>query len=426
MKTKEQVIESLMSVPGVKRQDITVVRTSVRMPMHDDHTDHQLFPVNGLSIAAPGFVWAAYAPNSGQDQNKVIIESIDTEYPGTLSFSLDKIPTKEDLKKTDVNWARYMPGAVWALVNDPTYGGKVKRGITARIGSNVFTSAGLSSSSSTGVNYNLGLLIANNLLDQVSDSEKIRLNKVLENIFLGLNNGILDQGLIVLGKEGKLVYIDCEAYAQRKDDFFRLVDAGQNMPDFKIYFLYSGKQRDLTETNFYNARVALCAETTKRLCELSGKEYVKEAGLKQVPFEVFLKYASRLTKDQRNVALHVYGAGLRIDEGTRRWEEGDLAGDLITAGGFSLDKLFGVGSPELRYLRDQGSKVKGVAGLRQKGAGIGGGAGAYVPKGPDAESAVRDLDEVMQRYKRKFTQYADTAKMVVCTPADGIKIFRNV
>jgi hypothetical protein len=61
----EHVVDKLYRQPGLSRQDVRVVRVSARIPLYDDHTDHQLFPVNGLSISAPGYLWFAFAPNRG-------------------------------------------------------------------------------------------------------------------------------------------------------------------------------------------------------------------------------------------------------------------------------------------------------------------------------------------------------------------------
>ena len=418
MATQEQVIQALVGKTGARLQDIVVCQTSGRLPVHDDHTDHQLGPVNGLSVAAPGFVYGAFAPNGGSKRHTVLVESLDPEYAGSLEFDLDSIPTAAELNG---HWARYAVGAVHALQQDHHLP-PLERGATILVGSEIFTSAGLSSSASIGLNYLTGLLQCNGLAGQVSQAQLIELDKAIENGFLGLQNGILDQGIITLGEAGKLVYMDCEAYADGNPDFFRIVEPGAGMPEFKIFFLYSGKQRDLTENRFYNERVRLCYAAAQNLCDLTGREYVDGRGLSQVPATEFLRWASQLTPEERAVAMHVYGAIERINEGTRLWEQGDLGGQLITAAGYSLDQQFHVGSTELQSLTGTALTVHGVVGARQVGAGIGGGVAAFVPVTECYDQVIGELGECIGHFKREFPEYRDTARLVECTPADGITV----
>ncbi|CAI5983264.1 unnamed protein product [Closterium sp. NIES-65] len=69
----------------------------------------------------------------------------------------------------------------------------------------------------TGVAFLLALADANNL--SLSPAELIELDRLIENGFLGLRNGVLDQSAIVLSKSGHLTRIWCQ---DRRHDFIPL------------------------------------------------------------------------------------------------------------------------------------------------------------------------------------------------------------
>ena len=72
-----------------------------------------------------------------------------------------------------------------------------------------------------------------------------------EREYIGLNNGILDQACIALGRKEHLLMLDCES------NDYRLIPKAPNMPDFEIGIFFSGLTRSLMGSD-YNLRVAEC------------------------------------------------------------------------------------------------------------------------------------------------------------------------
>ncbi|KAL6977888.1 galacturonokinase [Sarracenia purpurea var. burkii] len=75
-------------------------------------------------------------------------------------------------------------------------------------GSDDLHSSGLSSSAAVGVAYLLAFESANNLV--VSPTDNIEYDRLIENEYLGLKNGILDQSAILLSSYGCLTCMNCK------------------------------------------------------------------------------------------------------------------------------------------------------------------------------------------------------------------------
>ncbi|KAK9103030.1 hypothetical protein Sjap_020284 [Stephania japonica] len=102
------------------------------------------------------------------------------------------------LEKND--WGTYAKGALYALQQE---GMNLTQGIKGMIsGSECLDSSGLSSSAAVGVAYLLALESANGLT--VLPDVNIELDRLIENEYLGLKNGILDQSAILLSSYGCL------------------------------------------------------------------------------------------------------------------------------------------------------------------------------------------------------------------------------
>jgi galacturonokinase len=84
----------------------------------------------------------------------------------------------------------------------------LKQGIVGFLeGSKGFEGCGVSSSAAVGVAFLLALEHANGLV--ISPEENIELDWLIENGYLGLCNGVLDQSAILLSKRNCLTAIHC-------------------------------------------------------------------------------------------------------------------------------------------------------------------------------------------------------------------------
>ena len=154
------------------------------------HVDHQLGQVTAMALDEGVFL--AFAPLPTAEARAASLD-----FPGEVRVPFQNVPT---LKLGD--WGDYLRGAVFAL--QPHY--PLKTGLAAVVqGSR--SEGGLSSSAAVGVAYLLALEDVNDL--RVSPRENILFDQCIENSYLGLRNGILDQSAILLSRRRHLTWIDC-------------------------------------------------------------------------------------------------------------------------------------------------------------------------------------------------------------------------
>lgn len=125
-----------------------------------------------------------------------------------LFCSVDDVPPQSDPSSSEEGrWGDYARGAVYALQQK---GHVLREGIIGIIdGSRGFDCSGVSSSAATGVAFLLALEYANGL-HSITEDDNIELDRVIENEYLGLRNGVLDQSAILLSRENRLTLIDCK------------------------------------------------------------------------------------------------------------------------------------------------------------------------------------------------------------------------
>jgi galactokinase len=176
-----------------------------------------------------------------------------------------------------------------------------------------------------------------------------------ENLFVGVQCGIMDQLASALGSEGSALFIDCRS----------LESEPVPLPEgLAIVVIDSKVPRNLGDTA-YNRRREECAEAAQALGVESLRDATPEmlAASRSAPGDVLLRRARHVvTENERVVAT---AAALR---------SGDLdaLGRLFAESHASLRDRFEVSSPELDTLVDIAVGVPGVVASRMTGAGFGG------------------------------------------------------
>jgi len=310
------------------------------------HVDHQGGPVLGRTVDAYSIL--AFTPSDTAEINLA-----SANYPERSSFSLNE-PGPADCR----NWDRYAKGAAWSLAK----GFRLKRGLTGFVWGTL-PGGGLSSSASVGLAYLAALSSVNEL--SLDRPELIELDLRLENGYLGLQNGILDQTTILYGQVDKLLHINTQN---------RSVTTIEDPPaasriSFLIFF--SGYSRDLTSTGF-NQRVIECREAARILAEIEGESDAKLLG--DIPKSVWEKHKNRLPTPLRRRAQHFFTEGDRVRLGRRLWYEGDLSGfgALMNQSCVSSIEAYESGSGPIIKLQEIVRSTPGVLGSRFNGGGYGG------------------------------------------------------
>lgn len=375
------------------------------------HVDHQDGAVTGMAIDQG--VVVAFAPRADAD-----IRAASADFPGPVTFDLRAVPPA-----APGEWGNFLRGAALVL-QDRLLHDRRARGIDVFVLGQL-PIGGLSSSAAVAIGYLLALEDANTL--DVTPEENAALVHRIENQYVGLHAGVLDQSMILFARQDRLLRLDCRSGAREYVAFGELHGAPPIAPAIKapaIAVAYSGRSQALVGTG-YNQRVAECRAAATRLLELAGHTKRRVEGgieghtvppggarLRDVPPNVYARYGDALPAPLGRRAAHYFGEQRRVDAGMVAWRAGDRVrfGQLVAESGRSSIENYECGAPELVALYEAFMATPGVYGARFSGAGFRGSCLALID--PAAADAVGP--EVRQRYLRAFPQYATTFGFFRC------------
>jgi galactokinase len=286
--------------------------------------------------------------------------------------------------KSGENWFNYPLGIIDYFLKD----GRQLQGLDLLFYGDIPISSGLSSSASIEVVTAYAL---NDLFDSgYSKLELVKLAKEVENIFIGLNSGIMDQFAVAFGEKDKALMLNCDTLEYKA--------VNSNMGDYVLAIINTNKPRKLAESK-YNERVAECQEALKalqqdldiqHLCEIDSTTLKLHQHL--ITNEVVLKRAKHVIEENDRVKLAAEAlAGSDLVE----------FGRLMYASHASLKNLYEVSGKELDAIVEYSKTDPNVAGARMTGAGFGGCAIALVK-----ESAFDDFSKAVIKYYTDKIGYA--------------------
>jgi galactokinase/galacturonokinase len=342
----EKLRNKLADATGCTKDDIHTVYSPLRISPMGAHVDHQDGLVTGMTLDRA--VLLSFIPRSDQ---RVRVQSLN--FPGTVEFDLDDVPPKR-LR----DWGNYVRGAVLALKQHH----HLRFGIDAVVQGRM-PIGGLSSSAAVGVAYLLAFETANEL--EISVEENIQLDRHIENVYLGLMNGILDQSIILMSDWAHLTFLDCQSV--EFDKYRTAADQDQ----FEILVVYSGLAQALTGTD-YNKRVSECQQAARLLLEWAGEPVPDAPRLRMVPDEAYARFGARLPSPLDRRARHFFTELDRVRKGVIAWQNGDLEemGRHINESGASSIHNYECGCPHLVTLYNILSQTPGVYGARFSGGGF--------------------------------------------------------
>jgi galactokinase len=390
----EQLISRLGSTYGVDPAVVRVVKVPLRICPLGAHIDHQLGRVTGMAIDRS--VLMAFAPTS---DGTVHVDSL--EFSPAISFSLNQVPPYQR-----GDWGNYIRGAVLGLQDRF----RLQQGLVGVIGGDM-PIGGLSSSAAVTIAYLLALEAINNLA--LPPEENVALVRFTENQYIGLNNGILDQTVILFSRRNHLTLIDCQSIQ------IDPIPTPLQTDEFDVMIVYSGVTQALLGTD-YNNRVAECREAARLLLTYGGIQVGIDPRLRRVPPTLFEAEGQRLPETLRRRATHYFGEMQRVADGVTAWQAGDLNrfGRLISDSGESSIKYYECGCPQLITLYEVLRDTPGVFGVRFSGAGFRGNCIALVD--PAAREVVAAAiqrhypvahPELAEAYRIDFCQSADQAQL---------------
>ena len=262
------------------------------------HVDHQHGLVTGFAIDKGVDLWFDV-----REDSKVVLDS--ETFDGHVEFD---IATPTLVKQG--NWGDYARGAKFALQKRF----KLGKGIHGVIKGSL-PIGGLSSSAAVLIAYVMAFAKANGI--GLEPFEVVRVASEAEREYIGLNNGLLDQACIALGKKDHLLMLDCES------NEYRLIPKAANMPDFELGIFFSGLTRSLISSD-YNLRVTEC-KTAAWIVQAYENVPLKthdKTFLRDVPESMYKRHRDEMPPRFARRAEHFYGEHKRVREGISAWETG--------------------------------------------------------------------------------------------------------
>src|SRR6476660_4823582 len=279
-------------------------------------------------------------------------------FPDTAELHLQNSYTKSGKE-----WFNYPLG----ILNEVLGLGYSVSGLDMLFDGNLPIGAGLSSSASIEVlmTYALDQLFQ---LD-IPKVEIALLSKKVENEFIGVNCGIMDQFAVTFGENNKAILLNCDSLEYELLPF----DTG----NYSLVIINTNKTRSLADSK-YNERFAQCGAALKAL-----KKEIDAKNLCDVDIQTFQSY-KYLINDRvlEKRALHVISENFRVNKAAKVLSENKLNefGQLMYQSHQSLKDLYEVSGIELDTIVEFCKNNEHCLGARMTGAGFGGCAIALVDK----------------------------------------------
>ena len=242
-------------------------------------------------------------------------------------------------------------------------------------------SSGLSSSASfcTGLGFALSSLVNK----PVSGTDLALACKRVENEFMGVNSGIMDQFIICNGVDNGALLLDCNTLKYEEIPF----ELGENV----LVIANTNKKRQLADSK-YNERRAECDEVLRIINE-SGNNYTYLCDISGEKMDELMPLIQDETLKRR--FRHVVSENVRTINASKALKEKNIEklGELLTQSHMSLEKDYEVTGKELDTLVHSFLAQEGCVGARMTGAGFGGCCIALYKKGFE-KKAIENVKEI--------------------------------
>lgn len=340
---------------------------------------------NGGHVFPAAISVGTYGAISPRDDNQIRTYSANYPEAGIQTITVTDLA----LRPYDT-WIKYLRGVMTVMAEA---GYPVSKGFDLAIVGDMPTASGLSSSAS------LEILLLNMLQDmmgyQIDKLTIVKLGQAVENDYLGLKTGIMDQFAVAFGEDEQGIFLDTNTMA------YEMVPA--EFGEYRLLVMTTNKKRELTDSKYNERR----AESEEALALLQENVDVETLGDLTVP--QFEAAAADFEKDNALVmkrARHAVSENQRTIAAKAALQAHDLVqfGELLTASHASLRDDFEVSGIELDTLVETALRQPGVLGARMTGAGFGGSAIALVEKDqvPAVTTAVGDVYTAEIGYQPAF------------------------
>ncbi len=326
-------------------KEITLFYSPGRVNLIGEHIDY-----NGGYVLPLALTIGNYGTFAFREDNEIHLFSDSFQDNGAFTTRLDSLAYKQE-----DDWANYIKGVIYFLIQK---GFPIQKGFNITISSSLPSGAGLSSSASIEA---LIAVMMNEMFDLKLDRTYLSLlTQEVENKYINVNCGIMDQFVILNAEENAAIMLDTATLK------FEIVPL--NLEDVSIVIINSKKKRGLVDSQ-YNRR--------REECDLAlsiFREHLEVKDLCSISLTEFNQFSGFLhQQDLLKRARHAVTEQQRVLNTKRALEENDLVkvGQYLNESHKSLRDDYQVSVKELDLLVDIAQKHQSL-GSRMTGAGFGG------------------------------------------------------
>lgn len=314
-----------------------------RVNLIGEHIDY-----NGGSVLPTAISFGSYGVAAKRDDDLIRI------YSQGFSSEIHTLKIGTYKKDNDHQWMDYIKGVLAIFASEGIH---LKVGFDLYIESDLPIGAGLSSSAS--IELLIATIINTEYHLNLSRKTLVSIGKKVENEFIGVNSGIMDQFAVAFGKKNQAILLNTETL-----DFQHIP---LHLAPYQLVIINTNKKRTLADSK-YNERYMECQEAlsilksryqVKHLCAVTLTEL--EVAKQFLPKTIYQRAKHVITEQQRTL------------DAVDALKQNDIKrfGQLLNASHRSLRDDYEVTGIELDTLVEA-AQTAGALGARMTGAGFGG------------------------------------------------------
>ena len=381
----DELKESFVTLYGKPEDGITLFFSPGRVNLIGEHTDY-----NGGYVFPCALSFGTYLLVRKNRTRVVNFATTNFDHRGSLKLD-------EPFEKEGNSWMNYPVG----VLNEFRKMALEIEGVDLLFSGDIPNGAGLSSSASIEM---VTAFAMNRIFEFGLDRmELVKLSQRAENLFVGVNCGIMDQFASAMGAADHALFLNCDTL-----DYERVP---LKLDGMKIIIANTNKRRGLADSK-YNERRAQCESAVMDLRKEKDIRHLSDLSLEE--FNRLSHLITNVTEMKR--ARHVITENSRSLAAVDALNNGEIEtfGLLMNQSHDSLRDDYEVTGPELDTLVDEARKIEGTIGSRMTGAGFRG-CTVSIVKEDAVQSFIR---QVSKGYTAKTGLVAD---FYVAEAGDGSK-----
>lgn len=341
----EQLTKKFMEKYGDNKHSYRVFNAPGRVNLIGEHLDY-----NGGYVLPAALEFGTTLVIRERDDKQISFASTNMSYEVVGSI-------KDDFNSKSDQWTDYPVGVIKELEK---IGKSLTKGYDLLYHGDIPNGAGLSSSASLEVVTAYALL---SMEGHETDTVEIaKLSQKAENLFVGVNSGIMDQFAVANGRKDHAILLMCDTLEYELVPF--------QTGSYKIVIANTNKRRGLVDSK-YNERRSECDQALEILQkEIPALQYLAQL----TPDQFKTLQDSILNETVRRRAQHVVEENQRVLDSVKALKNGDLEafGQYMNQSHDSLRYLYEVTGDELDAMVEEFQRESGTLGARMTGAGFGG------------------------------------------------------